>query len=146
MLRVALFIFATTLPLLTNSHHSSAGLFDHDNMVEIEGIITGVRWRNPHPEYTAEVADDNGDTVEWRIETGSVSTLRLRGVTRDFIQVGDRVRLAGASSLRGLPEMFAENMLLDDGREVLLRAVSKPFWPADARCLYVGNITQWGLT
>ena len=94
MLRAALFVFATTLPLLTNSHHSSAGLFDHDNMVEIEGIITGVRWRNPHPEYTAEVTDDNGDTVEWRIETGSVSTLRLRGVTRDFIQVGDRVRLA----------------------------------------------------
>ena len=138
MLRVALFIFATTLPLLTNSHHSSAGLFDHDNMVEIEGIITGVRWRNPHPEYTAEVADDNGDTVEWRIETGSVSTLRLRGVTRDFIQVGDRVRLAGASSLRGLPEMFAENMLLDDGREVLLRAVSKPFWPAGV----TGNLYQ----
>jgi hypothetical protein len=40
------------------------------------------------------------------------------------------VHLAGQSSLRGRPEMFAENMLLDDGREVLLRAVSKPYWPA----------------
>ena len=120
MLRPTLFIFAFIIPLLTNGHHSSAGLFDHDNMVEIQGVITSVRWRNPHPEYTAAVEDENGNTVDWRIETGSVSTLRLRGVDRDFIQVGDRVRLAGASSLRGLPEMFAENMLLDDGREVLL--------------------------
>ena len=71
-----------------------------------------------------------GEMIDWEIETGSVSTLRLRGVGRDFIQVGDRVKLAGQSSLRGLPEMFAQNMLLDDGREVLLRAVSKPYWPA----------------
>jgi hypothetical protein len=138
MLRTALFVSTVILPLLTNGHHSSAGLFDHDNMVEIEGVITSVRWRNPHPEYTAAVADENGETVEWRIETGSVSTLRLRGVDRDFIQVGDRVRLAGGSSLRGLPEMFAENMLLNDGREVLLRAVSKPFWPAGI----TGNLYQ----
>ncbi len=112
------------------SHHSSIGIYDEENFVEIEGVVTSVRWRNPHASYTVAVSDENGRAVEWQIETGSVSTLRLRGVDRDFIQVGDRVRLAGQSSLRGLPEMFAQNMLLDNGQEVLLRAVSTPYWPA----------------
>lgn len=114
----------------TFSHHSSIGIYDEENPVEIEGVVTAVRWRNPHPAFTIAVTDESGQTVDWEIETGSISTLRLRGIDRDFIQVGDRVRMAGQSSLRGLPEMFAENLLLDDGREVLLRAVSKPFWPA----------------
>jgi len=76
--------------------------------------VTAGRWRNPQPSYTLAGTDENGAAVEWAIETGSVSTLRLRGVDRDFIQVGDRVRLAGLASLRDRPEMFAQNMLLDD--------------------------------
>ena len=133
MSRPGLSFCALFLAQLAHGHHSSIGIYDEENLVDIEGVVTSVRWRNPHPSYTIAVGDDNGETVEWQIETGSVSTLRLRGVDRDFIQVGDRVRLAGQSSLRGLPEMFAQNLLLDDGREVLLRAVSKPYWPAGLR-------------
>jgi hypothetical protein len=133
MSRLGFSFGALFLAQLAHSHHSSVGIYDEDRLIDIEGIVTSVRWRNPHPSYTIAVADESGATVEWHIETGSVSTLRLRGVDRDFIQIGDRVRLAGLSSLRGRPEMFAQNMLLDDGREVLLRAVSEPYWPAGLR-------------
>jgi len=132
-MRLGVFIGALFLAQVAQSHHSSIGIYDEENLVEIEGVVTSVRWRNPHASYTIAVSDENGRAVEWQIETGSVSTLRLRGVDRNFIQVGDRVRLAGQSSLRGLPEMFAQNMLLDNGQEVLLRAVSKPYWPAGLR-------------
>ena len=132
-MRLGVFIGALFLAQVAQSHHSSIGIYDEENLVEIEGVVTSVRWRNPHASYTIAVSDENGRAVEWQIETGSVSTLRLRGVDRDFIQVGDRVRLAGQSSLRGLPEMFAQNMLLDNGQEVLLRAVSTPYWPAGLR-------------
>jgi hypothetical protein len=125
-----MFIATLLLAQLAHSHHSSIGIYDEDNLVEIVGIVKSVRWRNPHPSYVVAVTDENGQTVDWEIETGSVSTLRLRGVDKDFIQVGDRVRLAGQSSLRGRPEMFAQNLLLDNGQEVLLRAVSTPYWPA----------------
>ena len=87
----------------THGHHSSVGIYDEENLVEIEGVVTSLRWRNPHPTFTVEVEDENGESVEWEIETGSVSTLRLRGVDRDFFAVGAQVRLAGQSSLRGVP-------------------------------------------
>jgi len=129
-----------TAPLAL-AHHSSIGIYDEENPVEIEGIVTEVHWRNPHPSYTVAVTDEQGNTVDWFVETGSISTLRLRGVDREFIDVGDRVHLAGQSSLRGRPEMFAENMLLPDGREVLMRAVSKPYWPAGRS----GNVYERGV-
>ena len=110
------------------AHHSSVGIYDMSRLIEVEGVVTSVLWRNPHPAYTLAVEDENGDTVEWHIEAGSISTLRILGIDRDFIAVGDRVTIAGEPSMRGRPELFARNLLLDDGREVFLSAASKPFW------------------
>jgi Family of unknown function (DUF6152) len=129
VLKLASFVALLSLATLAHAHHSSVGIYGKE-MVEIEGVVTAMRWQNPHASYTVAVRGENGQTVDWHVETSSVSTLRLRGIDRDFIKVGDRVHLAGLSSLRSLPEMFAQNMLLDDGREVLLRAVAKPYWPA----------------
>lgn len=131
---VALALFGTTV----SAHHSTVGIFDEDNYVEIEGVVTSARWRNPHATYTVAVTDDTGATVEWDVETASISTLRIRGVNPEMIGVGDRVRFAGESSMRGLPEMFARNMLLESGEEVLLSAGSEPRWPAGLR----GDIYQ----
>jgi len=131
---VALALFGTAV----SAHHSTVGIFDADNYVEIEGVVTSARWRNPHATYTVAVMDTAGETVEWDVETASISTLRIRGVDPDMIEVGDRVRFAGESSMRGLSEMFARNMLLENGEEVLLSAASEPRWPAGLR----GDIFQ----
>ncbi len=128
-MRLTIATLAAGLALPALAHHSTLGIFDKENIVEIEGVVTETRWRNPHASYKVEVANDDGSTVEWDVETGSISTLRLRGVDADMAHVGDRVRFAGESSRRGLPEMFAMNMLLADGREVLLTARSAPRWP-----------------
>ena len=57
-----------------------------------------LRWGNPHTFYT--VAVDDG-TVEYRIESGGVNELLALGLNNDFLQPGDRVKVAGAPSRRG---------------------------------------------
>lgn len=42
--------------------------------------------------------------------------------------MGDRVRILGDSSLRGRPEMFARNMLLASGEEVMLTLGASPWF------------------
>lgn len=116
-----------------SAHHSTLGLFDAEHFVEIEGVVTSSVWRNPHASFTVAVADEAGRSVEWAVETGSISTLRLRGVHADLVKVGDRVRFAGESSTRGRPEMFAQNLLMENGQEVLLSARSEPRWPEGLR-------------
>ncbi len=126
-------LFGTALVLTSPvfGHHSVAGLYDPDRVSEIEGVVRSILWRNPHTEYMLEVVQETGETVEWTIEGGSLSLLRTRGFEPGFVQVGDRVRLAGDSSRRGLPEMFAHNMLLENGQEALLTVRAQPRWTGD---------------
>ncbi len=114
-----------------SGHHSVAGLYDSDRVIEIEGVVHSVSWRNPHTHYTIKVVQETGETVEWRIEGGSLGLLRTRGLVPGFVQVGDQVKIAGDSSRRGLPEMFAHNMLLENGQEVLLTVRAQPRWAGD---------------
>jgi len=108
------------------AHHSVAGFFDSDDLVEIEGIIKNVRWRNPHTVFLVDVTEPSGEITTWTIESGALGVLRSRGLAREFVQVGDRVKVTGDNSLRSRPEMFARNMLLSNGKEVLLTAGSFP--------------------
>ena len=58
--------------------------------------------------------------TEWSVESGSLSILRAQGLSGDILKEGDFVKILGDESIRGLPEMFARNLLLPDGNEVLL--------------------------
>ena len=129
MTRLGVSLCVLMLAQPTYSHHSSVGIYDMERNLEIEGVVTSVRWQNPHASYTVDVLDENGEAVEWFVETGSVSALRLRGLEPDIVEVGDQVRFAGEASLRGRAEMFARNLLLANGQEALLSARSEPRWP-----------------
>ncbi len=116
------------LPQTATAHHSVAGFFDANTQVEIAGVITRVRWRNPHTVFVVDVTNDDGTVTEWKIESGALGVLRSRGLAREFVQVGDNVKILGDKSLRGRPEMFARNMLLANGQEVLLTVPSKAYF------------------
>ena len=73
MIRHALGLGLVLLSGTTAAHHSSIGIYDEVNPVEIEGIVTEVHWRNPHASYTVAVTDGSGNTVDWLVETGSIN-------------------------------------------------------------------------
>ena len=111
---------ATWINWGAQAHHAVAGFFDPTDSVEVQGIVTAIRWQNPHTEFLIEVLGETGESTMWRAETGALGVLRARGLEREFLHVGDRVRAMGFPSVRGLREMFTTNLLLPDGREVLL--------------------------
>ena len=115
-------------PGAARAHHSVAGFFDPDEFVEIDGVVTRTLWRNPHTEFHVEVASPAGEVTLWRVETGALGILRVRGLDREFVQVGDRVSVRGDRSLRDQPEVFARNLLLANGKEVLLTTRSSPYF------------------
>ncbi len=118
------------LPLVASAHHSTAGFYDRSKVAEIEGTVSAVSWRNPHTLITVDVETANGNTQTWRIETGAISILRTRGIAREFLQVGDKIKVAGDQSARGRNDIFAHNILLGNGKEVLLTVFSEPRWTA----------------
>jgi len=134
MLRLAtLLLVLLVSPGIARAHHSVAGFFDPANQVEIEGIVQKVSWRNPHTVFLIDVAGEPGDVTTWTVESGALGVLRSRGLAREFVQPGDHVRILGDASLRSRPELFARNMLLGNGKEVMLTAGSKPYFSQDSQ-------------
>ena len=128
-------IFGLTVPgilsLAASAHHSVTGNFDAGTTIEVEGEITGIRWRNPHVAFTLTAINDSGEEEQWDIETHSLSIMRRMDVVEPFIEVGDRVRVAGWPALRSTHGMFVNNMLLPSGEEFVFHFTPEP---ADLRC------------
>ncbi len=121
-------MWSVVAPSISSAHHSVAGFFSPDISIEIEGVVAATLWRNPHTEFQVEVTEPSGEVTEWRVETGALAVLRARGVDREFLRVGDRIKVMGDESLRGQPEVFARNLLLSNGSEVLLTVGSTTYF------------------
>ena len=119
------------LPLPALAHHSVSANFDQSSIVEIEGELTDVKWRNPHVHMEVAVADASGAVTSWSVELTSLSNLRRLEITPDFVKVGDHVKLAGNPARLMEHGLYADNILRPDGKEVLLAANVKPRWSTD---------------
>jgi hypothetical protein len=108
------------------AHHSGAAFFDQDQRVEIAGVVSEMKWRNPHVSFKVTATNDDGQQEEWTVESNAVNLLERQGVSPDTVEVGDDVRFWGPPARRGEKSMRAYNVLLPDGTEVVLIPRSPP--------------------
>ena len=114
-------IVAALILMLAGSalaHHSVLP-FDRDTFSVLEGVISELRWRNPHVRIKLIVRTDAGIEEEWDLESGAANSIARKGVSRDDINVGDRVRVAGWPSKFGRKQLFVINLLLPNGQETV---------------------------
>jgi hypothetical protein len=129
LVRQALLVLVA-LPGPIAAHHSFFGRFDTQRLVELEGEVTGVLWRNPHVYF-----DLRADGTLWEIETSSLTVLKRLGIEERELRVGDRVRIAANPPVGDKKEMYARHLLLPDGRELLLNVGLAPRWAARERAV-----------
>jgi hypothetical protein len=113
--------FATT----ASAHHSFAGQFDPNASMEIEGELIEIRWANPHAHLKVRTVD-KGKVVVWDLETAGASQMVRSGVLREYLKIGDKVRAAGWPPVTEAREMHATNLLMPDGRELILFRSATP--------------------
>ncbi len=122
---------ATSLFLVVvdaGAHHSRAAFYDLSQVIEAEGEITRVLWRNPHVRFWME--DDAG--AQWELETTPPGILARHGIGQDVLTVGTRIRIAGPPARFEENSMEVRNVLLPDGREVLIQRETQPRWTEEA--------------
>jgi hypothetical protein len=117
--RLFIVLVLTSTPAL--AHHSVAVNFDSSKSVEAEGTITRIAWQNPHILFTIAASDG----TEWELETHSVSIMRRMDSPDSFVEIGDRVKVAGWPARRGFG-MFVNNMLLPSGEEFVFKFQAEP--------------------
>ena len=104
------------------AHHgppTNEALFLADELIEIEGELTEVLWRNPHVRAHVRVTGEDGRQVMWDLHLGpSPGALASRGYSaEDFL---GEIRAAGYVSRRSPDSLGVVNLLLPNGQEWVL--------------------------
>jgi len=90
---VAAGVLLATIPAY--AHHSAAVAYDLDKTVTVKGVISEVRWVNPHTWIFVDTKDADGKTVKWGFE-GKVPNLLVRsGITPSVLKAGLEVTISG---------------------------------------------------
>ena len=74
-----------TAPL--SAHHSRA-MFDVNELVSVEGVVTKVEWRNPH-----DVPVSGGKTESWGFEGSGAASMVASGISPQVLKVGNKVKI-----------------------------------------------------
>ena len=107
-----------TLPAQVLAHHSFAAEFDADSPIELTGIVTSVKWSNPHTFFYIDVENENGDWENWALELGSPNGLMRRGWTRNSLKIGDTVSVTGSRARDGSLKGNAREVVLASGQQL----------------------------
>ena len=110
----------------STAHHGphAEPLYDTSGLVEFEGEVTEVFWRNPHARFRIRVTSGPETGEIWQIETNPPANLRRNGFAPELMPIGSEVKVAGVVSRRKPRHMGLFNLLLPNGLE--FADVSRP--------------------
>lgn len=97
------------------SHHSAA-IFDLESEIALEGTVVKFQFTNPHVWLHVNVEDDQGNVVEWRVESISPNMLKRKGWKRNSFKPGDKVSLKVHPTKDGEPKGVFIRAVLPDGK------------------------------
>jgi hypothetical protein len=111
---------------VANAHHGSNGQFNHEVKVNVSGVVTGVRFVNPHAYIYFNATSDSGETQEWRCELRGGSILKRTGWTEDMFVKGTEISVVGSQARREEFGCYTDTITFADGRTVARNEVIKP--------------------
>jgi hypothetical protein len=113
-LAVLLAAAAPVRPL--GAHHSVPVNYDQSREITIEGVLTEIKWLNPHATFRLDVTSPDGSVVEWLVEMGAANTMKRAGFPMERFVVGDRITVIGNPGRRDRAILLNETVLKDGTR------------------------------
>ena len=118
MNRIHLTVVFLGVAVGAHAHHSSAPHFDAGNPVTVEGVITQLRFVNPHAYVYFDVTDDAGAVANWRCELSSATSMTRRGWTADSLVPGQAIIVTGSPARREDHVCAVNFMEFEDGTRI----------------------------
>ena len=97
------------------AHHSWP--VDMDNLVTVQGTVTGFMWENPHPMITINVSKPDGGIEEWQIGGPAINRMEAKGWTKTTVNPGDVITGVGYQFRDGQKIIRLEKVTFADGKE-----------------------------
>ena len=102
------------------AHHSFSAEFDINRPIQLTGTVAKVEWINPHAWIHVDVKKPDGTTETWAIETGTPNTLLRRGLRKQDLPAGTKIKVEGYQAKDGGLRANGRNITLPDGRALFL--------------------------
>ncbi len=100
---------------LAAAHHSVFAVYDIEDSITIEGVVTEIWFKSPHIRVFVEVTGEDGEKVVWNTHGHNPTSLRRRGWQRDTLKPGERITMSGDPTYDGSPKMFIRTITREDG-------------------------------
>jgi len=97
------------------AHHSVPVNFDQSREITVTGVLTEIKWINPHSRFRMDVKNDDGTTVEWLVEMGAINTMKRAGFDTDKFTIGDTITIIGWPGRDRDRSMLLRTAVLKDG-------------------------------
>ena len=115
---ISLLIGLSASALVLHAHHSVGSSFDTSQLVTVTGVVTSLRWHNPHVTFHVAVKNVDGSISDWRMEMKGTSGLSAVGLDQGAVAVGKQVSAKVFPAKDGTKSGNVRNLLLPDGRNV----------------------------
>jgi hypothetical protein len=103
------------------AHHAFSAEFDANKPVKfVDAVVTRVQLINPHSWIYVNVKAADGKVQNWAIEMGSPNILMRRGITKDTVKVGQKIKVDGYQSKDGSLRANGRDLTLPDGTQLFL--------------------------
>ena len=116
VLAVAAGLLWLSSPAIVTAHHAFAAEFDADQPIDLQGVVTKVKWVNPHSWLYFDVKGPDGKVTNWGVEFGAPNALANKGLTKSDLKAGDEVQIKGYRSKSGEAFGYSVFVTLADGR------------------------------
>jgi hypothetical protein len=97
------------------AHHSFTAEYDNDKPVAFTGVVTDMKWSNPHGWIYVDVTADDGTKTNWALETGAANNLIRRGWRKENLPAGTVLKIEGWQARNGSPTANISSVTLEDG-------------------------------
>jgi hypothetical protein len=113
VLSLAAALLLLAAPGLVSAHHSTVVNFDSNHEISVSGVLTEIRWLNPHSRFRIDVKNAQGKVEEWLVEMGAMNTMTRAGFPMDRFMIGQTVTIVGAAGRRDRAVLLREVVLAD---------------------------------
>jgi hypothetical protein len=114
----ALVAIAALLFVVPAAAHHSHAMYDASGEIELDGVLTEVRWANPHVWLYLDVENEDGTSRSWAMEGAAIDQLARKGWEREMLRVGSPIKISCYQLRSGGPGCLGGYVLSIDGEEL----------------------------
>ena len=100
------------------AHHAFAAEFDKEKPVHLKGMVTEMKWSNPHAWIYVDDENSNGEVVNWAFETVAANVLFRRGWRPADVPAGTVLEVQGWQARNDSPTASLSAATLPGGQKL----------------------------